>query len=190
MLEDPTFEDGFYDFKSQKFVKMDGRIRADCVALRYLIDKDDEFYLQFVVSDITLQELDKTSSVTKRRQLLDILEALKNHFEHSQVEYLSEEDLPPLCPGDEGFWHGLYQRGRLDFLPDQPDRRLILDSVLQRAHIFLTVDYKTIWDHRDRLRELGVNVRRPSEYIRDLLYPAGTAISRFNEGPALASHRL
>jgi hypothetical protein len=154
---------------------MDGRIKADCVALRYLIDKDDEFYLQFVVSDFTLQEVAKTSSVNRREQLLDILVTLKRHFEHTQVEYLREEDLPLLSPGDEGFWRDFYQRGGLDFLPDEPDRRLIFDSILQRAHVFLTVDYKTIWDYRDQLRGLGVIVIRPSEYLQSFLHPLSPA---------------
>jgi len=175
MLVDSTFADGFYDFKSQKFVNIGTRLRVDCVALRYLLDKDDEFGLQFVVSDGTFREVAKTSSPNRRKQLLVILEALKTHFELTQAEYLGEDDLPLLSPGDEGIWHGLYQRGGLNFLPDDGDQQLIVDSMLKRAHVFLTVDYKTIWKHRNRLMKLGVNVKRPWEYLQSFMFPLSAA---------------
>lgn len=57
LVRHQTFEDGFYDYKSQKFIEMRHELRADCVALRWLRDKDAEFGLQFVTSKRALQEV-------------------------------------------------------------------------------------------------------------------------------------
>ena len=40
IMEDPTFDDGFYDLKSDSFLGRGRRLRRDCMALRYLIEKD------------------------------------------------------------------------------------------------------------------------------------------------------
>lgn len=175
ILSDATFEDGFYDHYSQKFVTTDRELRRDCMALRYLIEKDDQFALQFVVSSIVVAELEKTQPAGKRGELLSIVNELAIHFEDHQKEYLSESDLPPLSPTEKMSWVNLHKRGGLNFLPHEADRRLILDSVLLRCHLFLTVDRKTIWNFRSQLMELGVNVKRPLEYLRSFMFPLSKA---------------
>lgn len=171
ILSDATFDDGFYDHYSQKFITVDRELRHDCMALRYLTEKDDQFALQFVVSNTVLAELQKTQPAGKRDELLSITNELAIHFQDHQKEYLSESDLPPLSPREKMSWVNLYERGGLKFLPHEADRRLILDSVLQRCHTFLTVDRKTIWNFRSQLMEFGVNVKRPLEYLRSFMFP-------------------
>lgn len=173
ILSDPSFEDGFYDYYSQKFVAMNQELRRDCMALCFLIDKDDQFALQFVISDNVLAELRRTQPAWKRTELVSIAHTLITNLQEQQVEYLGESELPGLTPKEEASWLNLYEKGGLNFLPDRGDRRLILDSVLQRCHIFMTVDRKTIWDYRARLLGLGVNVKRPLEYLRGFMFPLG-----------------
>ena len=172
LITDPTFEDGFYDYKSQKFINMHKKhkeLRADCIALRWLIDKDDEFSLQFVTSKHVLNELLKTQNLAKRRELEEIFQQLASHFKIYAIDYLEESDLPPLKPGDEGLFAQLLARGYLDFLPQSNDRLLIVDALRMQCHVFLTTDRKTICDYRKQLSELGIDVQRPSEFVSNLV---------------------
>jgi hypothetical protein len=175
IVSDATFEDGFYDHYSQKFITTDRELRRDCMALRYLIEKDDQFALQFVISSTVVAELEKTQPAGKKDELLSIVNQLAIHFEDHQKEYLSESELPLLSPTQRMSWVNLYERGGLNFLPHEADRRLVLDSVLERCHLFLTVDRKTIWNFRSQLTELGVNVKRPLEYLRSFMFPLSEA---------------
>ncbi len=57
----------------------------------------------------------------------------------------------------------------LKVLPQESDRQLIIDARELGCDIFLTMDYRTIWKHRDEVKRLGVLVMRPVElleYIR------------------------
>jgi hypothetical protein len=175
IFSDPSFEDGFYDRYSRKFMTVDQELRHDCMALRFLMDKDNQFALQFVVSDDVLAELQQTQPAWKRDELVSIADLLATHFREQQTEYLEEPELPSLTAGEKMSWINLYERGGLSFLPDDADRRLIVDSVLQRCHIFMTVDRKTIWDYRSRLLEFGINVKRPLEYLRGFMFPLSPA---------------
>ena len=170
LASDPTFEDGFYDYKSHKFVKMHHELRADCVALRLLLDKDDEFGLQFVTSRSALQEISETQNPEKRKELQGLYFILERHFRIHQIDYLDESELPHLAE-NEGLYAQPLRDGCLDFLPQKSDRLLIIDSLQMRCHIFLTTDRKTIWDYRHDLGRLGINVQRPSEYLSNLLPP-------------------
>jgi hypothetical protein len=150
---------------------MHHELRADCVALRWLIDKDDELGLQFVTSKRALQELSRTQDAKKRNELQELCSTLQKHFRVHQIDYLDESDLPPLGPADEGLFAQLLSRGYLDFVPQGYDRLLLIDSLRMRCHVFLTIDRKTIWNYRDQLRQLGMNVQRPSEYVSNLVPP-------------------
>ncbi len=167
----PTFEDGFYDYKSRKFVEIDHELRADCVALRWLLDKDDEFALQFVTSRRVLQEISNTQNFEKRKQLQELYSSLERHFLIHQIDYIDESELPLSGAANEGSYAQLLEKGYLDFLPQKSDRLLIIDSLRMRCHVFLTTDRKTIWNHRVELRRVGMNVQRPSEYVSNLLPP-------------------
>ena len=65
------------------------------------------------------------------------------------------------------------QRSRMaDLLkafPDRQDQQLFIDAVERGCDVFLTMDYKTIWQHRDKVKQFGLHVMRPVElleYIR------------------------
>lgn len=53
--------------------------------------------------------------------------------------------------------------GPLSFLPDHGDRLVAGYAALANIPSVLTTDRRTFWKHRDRLRDLGVEVMRPSE---------------------------
>ena len=61
------------------------------------------------------------------------------------------------------------QRSRMaDLLkafPDRQDQQLFIDAVEQGCDVFLTMDYKTIWQHRDKVKQFGLHVMRPVELL-------------------------
>ena len=67
------------------------------------------------------------------------------------------------------------QRSRMaDLLkafPDKQDQQLFIDAVERGCDVFLTMDYKTIWQHRDKVKQFRLHVMRPVElleYVRPL----------------------
>lgn len=60
--------------------------------------------------------------------------------------------------------------GPLSFLPDGGDRALVAQALLANIPAILTTDRRTFWAHRDKVRELGVEILRPTELL-DLYVP-------------------
>lgn len=60
--------------------------------------------------------------------------------------------------------------GPLSFLPDGGDRALVTQALLANIPAILTTNRRTFWAHRDKVRELGVEILRPSELL-DLYVP-------------------
>ena len=72
----------------------------------------------------------------------------------SRILYLSRE---PACPI------------LLKALPQERDRRLFIDALELGCDIFLTMDYRTIWRRRGKVKEFGIKIMRPVElfeYVR------------------------
>ena len=61
------------------------------------------------------------------------------------------------------------QRSRMaDLLkafPDKQDQQLFIDAVELGCDVFLTMDYKTIWQHRDKVKQFRLHVMRPVELL-------------------------
>ena len=61
------------------------------------------------------------------------------------------------------------QRSRMaDLLkafPDKQDQQLFIDAVERGCDVFLTMDYKTIWQHRDKVKQFRLHVMRPVELL-------------------------
>ena len=55
----------------------------------------------------------------------------------------------------------------LNVLPDENDRVLVVDALELGCNVFLTMDYRTIWTHREAVRKLGIHVMRPVEVFRE-----------------------
>ena len=56
----------------------------------------------------------------------------------------------------------------LNGLPDEPDRQLLIDAKENGCDIFLTMDYKTVWQHRVGVAPLGIQVMRPVELMEHI----------------------
>ena len=118
------------------------------------------------VSSRTLQELDATPQRTKHYALTTLGKELATYF---------ASDLDHWHSGEEGSGYSeishftLIQRCRLSDLlkvmPQEEDRQLIIDAVECGCDIFLTMDYKTIWQHRTTIKRLGLKVMRPTELL-------------------------
>ena len=118
------------------------------------------------VSSGTLQELDATPLGAKRYALTTLGKELATYF---------ASDLDHRHSGEEGSGYSeishftFIQRCRLSDLlkvmPQEEDRQLIIDAVECGCDIFLTMDYKTIWRHRNTIRRLGLEVMRPKELL-------------------------
>ena len=61
------------------------------------------------------------------------------------------------------------QRSRMaDLLkafPDKQDQQLFIDAVERGCDVFLTMNYKTIWQHRDKVKQFRLHVMRPVELL-------------------------
>ena len=61
------------------------------------------------------------------------------------------------------------QRSRMAALlkafPDKQDQQLFIDAVERGCDVFLTMDYKTIWQHRDKVKQFRLHVMRPVELL-------------------------
>lgn len=60
--------------------------------------------------------------------------------------------------------------GPLSFLHDRGDRAIVAQAVLANIPAILTTDRRTFWVHRDKIRDMGVEILRPSELL-DLYIP-------------------
>ena len=63
--------------------------------------------------------------------------------------------------------------GRLEILPQESDRQLIIDALEYGCDVFLTMDYKTIWRYRDDVNRFGLRVMRPVELLEHIAPWAG-----------------
>ncbi|MFY9512942.1 MAG: hypothetical protein WAQ05_18420 [Rubrivivax sp.] len=55
--------------------------------------------------------------------------------------------------------------GPLSFLRDGGDRAIVSQALLANIPAILTTDRRTFWMHRDKIRDLGAEVLRPSELL-------------------------
>ena len=122
-----------------------------------------------MIPDGVLVEIDGTPG-PRKGQLLDVVATLHSHFESSQRPCLHDDDLQAQSKRARCASHRLNEES-IAFLPGAWDRRLIIESLFLRSHVFLTTDYKTIWRYQTRLASLGINVKMPLEYLKTFLFP-------------------
>ena len=148
---------------------IDEEINPNLVALKYILQVDQRACFQFVVSPITMLEmLNEQSSGRAWARLQWTLDL----FDHWLFQLWEIKDRKR-----EGgsFRHRFKFDKELqdfeaelmkisDFRRDPLDRLLVMQCRMGACEAFMTVDKNTIWKHRDRLSELGVNVITPSEF--------------------------
>jgi predicted nucleic acid-binding protein len=131
---------------------------ADIKALCYIIALQYQWDLEFCSCDASYTELIYNTSkrAKKTREAWEIA-GEGNLIRKPRGLPLNEQkpfDVPEL---DE-----------LSFIRDADDKFIIRDSVNQQADVLLTTD-KHILIHKNQLAQMGVRVRRPSEWINEFL---------------------
>lgn len=56
--------------------------------------------------------------------------------------------------------------GPLNFLPDKGDRIIVTHALFANVPIILTTDLRTLWLHRERITNMGIQILRPSELLQ------------------------
>ena len=117
--------------------------------------------IEFVTAPTTILELEKKAHDDRgiRRmhwgfELLDwwLNEITINHPEEDFKQY-------------EGLAQQLFNSHTLDFLPDSEDRLLILAAVASNCGVFLTMDYRSIWNLKNKIEHIVPRlILRLSEY--------------------------
>ena len=126
------------------------------------------------VSSKTLGELEATIQPYKRLKLVGWGNELDYYFtsHSSQSQVLSEgSSYSEICHFT--FHQRLFLSDKLEALPHENDRCLIIDALEYGCDIFLTMDYKSIWRHRDEVKRCGIQVMRPVELLEHIRPYAG-----------------
>ena len=118
------------------------------------------------LSSGTLKELDATPQGAKRYALTTWGNELATYTASNPDRTESEEEGSAYS---EISHFTFIQRCRLSDLlkvmPQEEDRQLVIDAVECGCDIFLTMDYKTIWRHKNTIKQLGLEVMRPTELL-------------------------
>ena len=142
------------------------RVTADIYALADFMALGVRAGWPLTVSLGTERELRAIQDPTKRNALTAWEQRLANYCAENFEQ--SKGEAEGLGYGEMGRFTSL-QRGRMaDLLlvfPDKQDQQLFIDAVEQGCDIFLTMDYKTIWQHRDRVKQFRLHVMRPVELL-------------------------
>ena len=119
------------------------------------------------VSHGTLGEFEATPQLVRRFQLTTWCKDLAYYF----VSNIHESQDANEEPGYFEFgYFTVNQRQKLSdllkFLPHENDRQLIIDALECGSDTFLTMDYSSVWRHRNSLRKwTGVMVMTPAELL-------------------------
>ena len=134
----------------------------DIFALEYFMALGQPAGWPIAVSDNTLDELQASNRHAPISWGGELAQYFYENFADSEIE-------------DEGNSYSklshftFIQKSRLSEmlrdLPQESDRQLVIDAAECRCDIFLTMDYKTIWQKRKCVDPLGIRVMRPVELI-------------------------
>ena len=129
------------------------------------------------LSSRTLQELNATPQRNKHYALTTLGKELATYF----ASNLDHRDIEEEGSAYSEISHFTFiQRCRLSDLlkvmPQEEDRQLVIDAIEYGCDIFLTMDYKTIWRHRDEIKRLSLRVMRPTELLAHVQPWASLAI--------------
>lgn len=140
ILQYRIFEEELVNFK-RKFPKHDKRKQADVNALRFIFLANIRGSFQFIISERVVEELSNS-------QRLELIQWGFEFLDYSSNFYDFE---------DKGIRH----RFGLALLKEK-DRMLLIDAINMRCHVFLTMDYKTLWKHSRSITK--IKILTPSEF--------------------------
>jgi len=142
------------------------RAADDVKALAVLMQLGRRGGWPMAISQRTLSELDSIPEPNKHHYLVAWGCEIAEYFEEN-LRFRDGADPPEKCTN----WHRvaeLYKTRRLEFLPHEKDRLLLLDAIALGCDVFLTMDYRSIWKLRTQVAELGISVMRPIELLRHI----------------------
>ena len=146
-------------------------MRDDIYALHHLATMGRRWGWPLAVSLTNMVELDAIKDPERRQVRVAWWRRLAEYFEANYKEW------PSLSSGSsygEITHFTSTQRNRLyehlHILPDETDRVLVVDALEFGCNVFLTMDYKTIWKHREAVRRLGIHVMRPVEFLQEPVF--------------------
>ena len=162
-----SFGDLIYDHSlseemERKLLTRGQRFTDDIRALEHFMALGHRAGWPIAVSANTLGELEASN----RPALISWGGELAQYFNYNHAE--SDIDEVGNCYSELSHFTAI-QRIRLaeilDGLPQESDRQLVIDAREYGCDFFLTMDYKTIWQYRQCVAPLGVNVVRPVELL-------------------------
>jgi hypothetical protein len=115
--------------------------------------------LPIAVSMLSVDEFEKTPNRVKRSSLVDWGVELLEWW------IVNRREVVPSGFDEEQEAQRLLAQGRLDFLPDHMDRRIVAEALALGCDTLLTLDKKTILKYKDDLSRLGLDALLPSEFV-------------------------
>ena len=146
-------------------------MRDDIYALHHLATMGRRSGWPLAVSWTNMVELGAIRHPERRRAKVAWWGELAEYFEDNYKEWPSHSSgssYSEITHFTSTQRNRLYEN--LNVLPDETDRVLIVDALEFGCNVFLTMDYKTIWAHREVVRRLGIYVMRPVEFLQEPVF--------------------
>ncbi|WP_299003420.1 hypothetical protein [uncultured Caulobacter sp.] len=167
------YDEGGYIFDDEEPCDNNPNSLADLEALRAIFLVNERAHFQFLISPLSIAEIANIQDFRARGGLLSwVLDVLDRWL------IMLDETGDRISAGGS-----VRTRFKLtielqkletalleipDFARDPFDRLLLIQYKMGDCDAFLTSDLNTIWKHRERLRDLGINVIRPAEFWQTL----------------------
>ena len=158
----------------EKLLALGPRMTEDVCALATFMAIGRHAGWPMAVSPRILTELNAIPEPNKRYHLsrwgMELADYLVSNFYESKsvTDELSYSEVNHFT-----FIQRCYLSELLKDLPQDADRQLVIDSLELDCDVFLTVDYRTVWRYRDKIKPLGLQVMRPVELVDSVLRWAG-----------------
>ena len=149
-----------------RITALSAQCREDIFALADFMMLGRRVGWPIAVSPRILDELDAIPGLGKRLALTDWAMELIRYFVSGVRE--SREATEGSRFSETGRFTEVQRcwlSDQLKVLPQGSDRRLIIDALEYGCDVFLTMDYKTIWRHRDCVNRFELRVMRPVELL-------------------------
>ena len=168
------YENSLSPKMNSKISAAGSRFTEDIIALADFMALGHRAGWPIAVSSGTLGELEATPRPDKRFALTSWGEELTDYFISNSDE---SQDVIEESIYSESSHFTFIQRSRLsdmlETLPQEADRQLIIDALECGCDIFLTMDYKTVWNYRHEVNRFGLQVMRPVELLEHIRPWAG-----------------
>lgn len=150
----------------EKLNRLGPRVADDIHALAELMDLGRRRGLPMIISSRTCHELAATPNSAKRTRL-EFYGAEWLQYSSGLLETLVDEPEAqrPVDTDVLTARQRRYMAELLAVLVDEGDRQLMIDALLLRCDVFLTMDYKSIWRVRDDVKRFGIRILRPVELL-------------------------